>query len=233
MTGTPQDSWAGAVQSDADPAHEGTAAHRATPVAVVGTLAEFGRDPVSYDLAGLVRFVRAIAPDLLCLDMTLDQWLRRDFGNLPAEYRDALLPLADQTDIVVVPIGEPGGALERTGIHGDTAGHASGVRGLALRRLRSAVASLERGAGRPVAVNEGVRHWAAEILYHFIDRIQDPRARETGIRHREALAARIVEVARRDSGRRILVVVNARHCHHLRRALGRHGEVTLVPYSEL
>lgn len=81
---------------------------------VVGTLAEFRPDPVPYDPAALVRFVRGINPDLLCLDMTTQQWQERDFGGLPAEYRDALLPLAEQSDIVVVPIGGQGDEREGT-----------------------------------------------------------------------------------------------------------------------
>src|SRR3990170_9094885 len=77
-----------------------------TPVAVLGTLAEFHREPIPYDLRALVRLVTDLRPDLLCLDITPKQWQQRDFSDLPPEYRDALLPLAHQTDIVVVPIGE-------------------------------------------------------------------------------------------------------------------------------
>src|SRR3972149_11760769 len=75
-----------------------------TPVAVIGTLAEFHREPIPYDLSTLVRLVHDLKPDLLCLDITPDQWQRRDFADLPPEYREALLPLAHQTDIVVVPL---------------------------------------------------------------------------------------------------------------------------------
>ena len=46
-----------------------------TPVAVLGTLAEFHREPIPYDLAALVRFAVTLRPDLLGLDMTTEQWL--------------------------------------------------------------------------------------------------------------------------------------------------------------
>ena len=45
-----------------------------TRVAVLGTLAEFHREPIPYDLAALVRLVTDLGPDLLCLDMTPEQW---------------------------------------------------------------------------------------------------------------------------------------------------------------
>ena len=46
-----------------------------TPVAVLGTLAEFHREPIPYDLAALVRLAVTLRPDLLGLDMTTEQWL--------------------------------------------------------------------------------------------------------------------------------------------------------------
>src|SRR5512141_817836 len=77
-----------------------------TQVAVIGTLTEFHQEPLPYKLKALVKLVTDLRPDLLCLDITPDQWQRRDFADLPPEYREALLPLAHQTDMVVVPIGD-------------------------------------------------------------------------------------------------------------------------------
>jgi len=200
-----------------------------SPVAVVGTLAEFRPDPTPYDLAALVRFVRNIGPVLLCLDMTLEQWERREFGGLPAEYRDALLPLAEQSDIVVVPIGEDGS--EGTAAV-DAMQPPVGIRRWLLARLQAAVGSLQPDVDSPVAVDQGARHWTAESVYHVIDWLHAGVGRHAAA-HRQALAARIVDVARRDPGRRVLVVVNARYCHLLRSELRRHPEVELVRYSQL
>ena len=208
-----------------------TGAGRRNAIAVVGTLAEFRPDPTPYDLAALVRFVREIGPDLLCLDLTLEEWQRRDFGGLPAEYRDALLPLAEQSDIVVVPIGDGSGSDASVAGHDGPPREASVGRWLSTR-LQTAVGSLQRGADSPVAVDRGAQHWMADLLYHLIDWLHGGSGRRVAA-HREALGARIVELARRDPGRRILVVVNARYCHYLRAELRRHREVSLVRYSEL
>ena len=203
---------------------------RPASVAVVGTLAEFRPEPVPHDLGELVRFVTAIAPDLLCLDMTLDQWARRDFGGLPAEYREALLPLASQTDIVVVPIGD-GANMQAAG--DDRERVPPGLRGWLHRRLRATVARLQDGIGSPVAVGEGLRHTLVEHLLYLVDRLERSPMPKRAAQHREVLTERIVELARRDPDRRILVVVNARHCHQLRNALRSHREVALVSYSDL
>src|SRR5512134_2410447 len=106
-----------------------------TPVAVLGTLTEFHHEPLPYNLKALVKLVTNLRPDLLCLDITPDQWQRRDFADLPSEYREALLPLAQQTDIVVVPIGETQ-PLEEP--------QASGWRGRIIALLRHGLIWLQR-----------------------------------------------------------------------------------------
>jgi hypothetical protein len=68
----------------------GAMAHRAereaaprTRVAVVGTIAEFHREPIPHDLAALVSLVQEQRPDLLCLDITTEQWASGAFDDLP------------------------------------------------------------------------------------------------------------------------------------------------------
>lgn len=194
-----------------------------TQVAVLGILAEFHREPIPYDLAALVRLVTNLAPDLLCLDMTPEQWQRRDFGGLPPEYRDALLPLAHQTDIVVVPIAGQRPPEEPT---------APGWRGQAIAVLRRWLAYLQRTAPGPAATNQGLRHFFANVFYSLIAALAGREARRAWRAHRDHLIQKVLEVARRDPGRRVLVVVNVRHCHHIRPALKKH-QVQVVRYSEL
>lgn len=194
-----------------------------TRVAVIGTLAEFHREPIPYDLGALVRLVSDLRPDLLCLDLTSDQWQRRAFGDLPPEYRDALLPLARQTDIVVVPIA---------GEHPPAESVASGWRGAVIAVLRRWLASLHRSSP-PAAVIEGPRHHIADLLYELMARLAGPETYRAWKVHTDHLTMQVLEVVRRDPGRRVLVAVNLRHCHHIRPALKMHPEIRVVSYSQL
>ncbi len=195
-----------------------------TPVAVLGTLAEFHREPIPYNLKTLVRLVAELRPDLLCLDMTPDQWQRRDFEDLPPEYRDALLPLAHQTDIVIVPIGGERPRQEPT---------ATGWKGSAIRRLRSWLAYLQRTSPGPAAINQGLRHHVADTLYSTINLLAGSDAQQQRKAHTRHLIQQVVEVAHRDPGCRILVVVNVRYCHLIRPALKKYPEIEVVPYTDL
>lgn len=195
-----------------------------TPVAVLGTLAEFHREPIPYDLETLVRLVTRIHPDLLCLDMTLDQWQGHDFRDLPPEYRSALLPLAYQTDMVVVAIG---------GDHPPAEPSAKGWRGQAIFLLRGALAWLQRTAPGPAAINQGIPHHTANLLYDLAERLAGLEIHLAWKAHTGHLIQSIREVAMRDPGARVLVVVNVRHCHHIRRELKKASEVRVVPYLDL
>lgn len=195
-----------------------------TCVAVLGTLAEFHREPIPYDLPALVRLVTELHPDLLCLDMTSEQWERRDFGELPPEYRDALLPLAHQTDMVVVPIADERSPQETT---------APQWRGKAIAKLRQWLGILHRQAPGPEAVNGGWRHFVADLLYKIIDLLAGPIAQHNWQIHTNHLIRQVVAVARRDPGSRVLVVLNVRHCHIVRRELRHVAEIRVMNYSQL
>lgn len=195
-----------------------------TTVAVLGTLAEFHRKPIPYDLAALVRLVRAIQPDLLCLDMTAEQWQHKAFDDLPPEYSAALLPLAEQTDIVVVPIG---------GTNTQHLHPPSGVRAAFIAALRRYLAVLQESAPGADAVNTGVRHFVADTIYGAITWLSGPGVRRAQADHTAQLVRAALSVARRDPGRRVLVAVNVQHCHHIRRALRHHAEMSLVDYKDL
>lgn len=195
-----------------------------TNVAVLGTLAEFHKEPIPYDLTALVALVSNLRPDLLCLDMTLEQWQRRDFGGLPPEYREALLPLAHQTDIVVVPIA---------GDHPPTEPTASGWQGKLIQLSRSWLAFLQRTSPDPGAINQGLRHGIADLLYSLNAWLAGRKVRHDWQTHTQQLTKAVVEVAQRDPGCRILVVVNVRHCHLIRHALRKFPELNVVNYSDL
>jgi len=193
-------------------------------IAVLGILAEFHREPIPYDLAALVQLVSDLHPDLLCLDMTPEQWRQQDFGDLPPEYREALLPLTYQTDIVVAPIAEEHSPAEPT---------ATGRRGKLIDLLRRGLAYIQRTAPGPAAINKGWRHDLANLLYHLIAELAGGTVKQEWHTHRHHLTEEILRLARRDPGRRILVVVNIRHCHHIRPALRKYQDIQVVSYEKL
>jgi hypothetical protein len=195
-----------------------------TRVAVLGTLAEFHREPIPYDLKALVQLVSQLNPDFLCLEMTPQQWHDQDYGDLPPEYREALLPLAYQTDMVVVPIAEANPPQEPT---------ASGWQGRLIEWLRRGLVAIQRSAPNATAVNQGWRHDLANVFYHQIARLAGGKIEREWDAHRAHMARQVLEIVRRDPGRRVLVVVNVRHCHHLRPALRQYPDIEVVPFEAL
>jgi hypothetical protein len=192
-----------------------------TRVAVLGTLAEFHREPIPYNLAALVELVKTINPDLLCLDITAEQWQRQEFSDLPPEYADALLPLAYQTDMVVVPIG---------GDQPMPQAEASGWRGRLIRRLRRWLGWIQRTAPSPDAINQGWRHDLGNVFYNWAHRLAGNRGHHE---HIQMLAQAVLNVARQNPGSRVLVVTNIQHCHHLRPQLQLQPGVRVTTYTDL
>jgi hypothetical protein len=193
-------------------------------IAVLGTLAEFHREPIPFDLAALVQLVDDLDPDFLCLEMTPQRWQQQDFSDLPPEFGEALLPLAYQTDMVVVPIAEADPPAEPA---------ATGWRGWLIERLRGGLALIVRSAPDAAAMNEGWRHDWANTLYSAIARLAGGGVEQQWHAHQQHMIAQVANLARRDPGRRVLVVVNVRHCHHLRPALSRDPNLEVVAFSEL
>ena len=195
-----------------------------TRVAVLGTLAEFHNEAIPFEISSLLELVANINPDLLCLDITLNQWRERDFDNLPPQYREALLPLASQTDIVVAPIGaekpptrEVSGAWRRK----------------AITWLRSWIASIQRKAPSPDATNQGWRHDLSNYLYKTIRALSaGPRKREVAD-YVDHLVYKVLEVSRRDPGTRVLVVINVQYCHIVRQRLREYRDVKVANYRDL
>ena len=195
-----------------------------TRVAVLGTLAEFHQDAVAFDLEALLELVVGIYPDLLCLDIRSEAWDQKRFDELPPEYREALLPLAERSDIVVVPIGE---AQIQEGAE------TIGWRAWIIRGLRSLLAGLQRNAPSPHAANYGWRHDLANVLYYLIDRLDQRHLLKSHQAHTQHLIEQIRAVADRDPQADILAVVNVRYCHHIRPALREDANIEIVPFMEL
>jgi hypothetical protein len=191
---------------------------------VLGTLAEFHQEPIPYDLEALVKLVVKLQPDLLCLDMTEEKWVASDFDNLPPEYRQGLIPLANQSDIVVVPIGEKDQSMDYA---------VSRWRTNLIAWLHDRLAALQRRASGPAAVNQGWRHELANLLYYAIVMLEGSLAAAVRKDHVQDLVSNVLEAASRDPGCRMLVVVNVQYCHRIRPLLGQIEGIQVVSYEQL
>jgi hypothetical protein len=195
-----------------------------TRVAVLGTLAEFHNQAIPFDMSGLLELVANVDPDLLCLDITPKQWRERDFDKLPPEYREALLPLAGQTDIVVAPIG--GETTPRSQEMG-------GWRLGAINRLRSWISAIQRVAPGPEATNQGWRHDLVNFLYDAIRWLTSSDIKRETWAHVDYLTQEVLAISRRDPGTRMLVVVNVQYCHIIRGRLQKYNEVKVTSFTDL
>lgn len=198
-------------------------AEHPTQIAVLGTLAEFHRDPLPYDLTALVDLVAEINPDLLCLDISPEQWQQQDFSSLPAEYSKALLPLADQTDIVVVPIGGSEMMPQATAV---------GWRGGLIGWLRQLLAWMLATAPGPDAINQGWRHELGNMLYGLARTLAGNAVNHAYHAHIEQISQAALRVAENNPGSRILVVTNIQYCHHVRPQL-KQADLTETTYKNL
>lgn len=195
-----------------------------TRIAVLGTLAEFHQEPLPYDLQALVKLVADINPDLLCLDITLEQWQQQDFSRLPQEYSQALLPLTAQTDIVVVPIG---GEQEMP------KAAASGWRGIMITWARKLLNRVQSGAPGPDAINQGWRHDLGNTLYSLARRLSGKSVDQAYHAHIDQVSRAALEAARNNPGNRILVVTNIQYCHHIRPLLQQQPGLIEIAYQDL
>jgi hypothetical protein len=193
-------------------------------VSVLGTLAEFHHGAVAFDLKALVDLVVEVSPDLLCLDIEPTRWHQRDFDDLPPEYSQALLPLAERSDIVVVPIGDQ---------HSLAGPAATGWRLSLVRWLRRRLAALQRRAPSPAAANYGWRHDLANLIYAIMDALDSRKSAAVQRTHAAELTENIKRVANHDPAADILAVVNVRYCHRIRPALAAEPEIELVSFQKM
>ena len=123
-----------------------------TRVAVLGTLADLHQEPIRYDLRRLEHLVEQLEPDLLCADIRRDHWEDGDLSATSVEYREVLVPLAERTRIVIVPVR---GATP-CDLIAPRDGRLIGLRSAAVRVMNGWLRTMQRIANTPEAINSGV-----------------------------------------------------------------------------
>ena len=198
-----------------------------TRLAVLGTLADMHCQPLAYDLTCLRRLVSDCSPDLLCAEVAQETWEHGDLSTAELEVREALAPVEASTDIVLVPVAPSEKKYDefspRTGWRQNT-----------VRFLRRLLRWGQRKAGSPEAING---FWFGAFC-HTICALSEiswsPQDRAFWDQQNRAMVENILQVVRRDPGRRVLVVVQCQRLHRLVPLLRTYPEdIQIVPYQNL
>ncbi len=198
-----------------------------TRIALLGTLAELHRQPIAYDLVCLRRLVADLAPDLLCAEITRSTWEGGDLSAAAPEVREALAPVVAATDVVLVPVAPtprryadyhaPPGLRRRLAFFGHRFLHWG-----------------ERRAATAQRVNGPWFAAFCHIVCHLTELAWTPEDRAAWAADNTILAENILEVVRRDAGRRVLVAVQCQRLHRLVSLLRAHTDaLEIVDYQEL
>ena len=196
-------------------------------LAILRTMGALHMEPLEYDLKTLNTLILQLAPDLVCADITQQEWESGDLSGAPLEVREALAPAIALTDTVLVPIAST--PQQYTDFRSPP-----GIRHwLSVRFDRM----LQWGQRRANTV-AGVHGGAFEAFCHTVCAMEERTWTETDraayqIRTR-ALAENVVAAVERDPGGRVLVVIQCQWHHTLEHALREKANwLEIVDYAEL
>jgi hypothetical protein len=179
-----------------------------TRLAILGTMSDLHRQPIAYDLVCLRKVVGDLAPDLLCAEITLDNWEREEFSRASLEVREALTPVIASTDIVLIPVAPT--SEQYADFTPD-----SGWR----RRLVQTFDRLLRWGQIQADNVENVNGMWFGVFCHTVcwltEMVWTAKDRAAWEKQNEDLVENIVRAVKRDSGRRVLVVVQCQRLHRL------------------
>ena len=200
-----------------------------TRVAVLGTLAELHRESIRYNLARLTDLVEELNPDLLFAELQREVWEAGEVSDAPIEYREALIPLAARTNIVIVPIQ---GAAGCESVMARNEGIARPRRAI-LRWLDGLLRWFQLRADGPRTIHSGSFGHLCHTICLLEAWVGGPAARHAWDAANRTLLENVLGAVRRDPGVRVLVTVDCRRWHQLAERLRHVEEVELVAYWEL
>ncbi len=198
-----------------------------TRLAVLGTLSDLHRQPIAYDLNCLRSLVADLAPDLLCAEITRETWEGGDLSSATVEVREALAPVVASTDIVLIPVAPtPQQFADFT--------PAVGWRRDLVQTFDRLLQWGQRKADRPEEINGAMFALFCHTVCALTEMTWAAEDRAAWQAQNEALAANIVQAVRRDTGRRVLIVVQCQRLHWLIPLLRAHADVfEIVNYQVL
>ncbi len=197
-----------------------------TRLALLSTLSDMHTQPIQYNLAALVGIVHQVSPDFLCVELPWNDW---EIGNLeqaPVEVQRSLLPSAEVSDVVIVPVAPDARQF-------DDFAPKSGWRGGLARRLARTLRRAQRAANKAEAVHAIPFQSVCHTLCLLNEMSWDADARKAWHAQNQAMLDNILHIARRDPGRRMLVAVQCQRTHWLAPRLKKVADIELVDYREL
>jgi hypothetical protein len=197
-----------------------------TRIALLSTLSDMHTQPIQYDLAALAAIVNRISPDLLGVELSRQDWEASRLDQAPVEVQRSLLPLAELSQVVIVPLAPDPREFND---FAPQAGWRAGLAGWLDRALRWA----QRQANSAVAIHAWPFEGACHTLCMLNEMSWDAKARKAWEEQNQAIVDNVLQAARRDPGRRVLIAVQCQRIHWLRRRLKKIPDVDLVDYREL
>ncbi len=197
-----------------------------TRLALLSTLAETHAESIRYNFKALAALVAHLAPDLLCIELPQSQWEAGVLAQSPPEVQRSLLPTAELTDTVIVPIAPDVRQFN------DFAPR-RGWRGQLSRRLYAALQKAQRTANSAEAIHAAMFQNVCHTLCLLNEINWTAEARRAWHAQNHAMLENILHAAQRDPGRRILVAVQCQRLHWLEPRLKKMPEIELVNYQDL
>ena len=198
-------------------------------VAVLGMLDETHWESAQYNLDTLRSLVKSLQPDLLCAEISTEDWQSGDIARLPLVYREVLVPLSRLINTVIVPVCSSHSGVNLV----PKGGRFLGFRALLVRLLNKILRWMQRLADSPKAVNSTAFGALCHTICILTLWLCGPSARQNWDEAYRMLFNNILSTIRHDPMRRVLVTVDCRHQHQLITDLKRLPEVDLVDYHLL
>jgi hypothetical protein len=198
-----------------------------TRLAMLGTMSELHRQPISYDLNCLQKVVADLSPDLLCAEITQDAWERTDLTQASMEVREALAPVIASTDIVLIPVApSPKQYVDFT--------PNSGWRRRIVRNFDRLLRWGQIQANDVKSINGFGFGAFCHTVCMLTEMFWTKNDRAAWEKQNHELAENIVRAVQRDHSRRVLVAVQCQRLHQLIPLLQDYKTlIELVPYQNL
>lgn len=182
--------------------------------------------PIQYNLAALAGIVDLVAPDFLCVELPWNDWEIGNLGQAPVEVQRSLLPSAELSNVVIVPVAPD---LRQFNDFAPQAGWRAGV----AQRLAGVLRRAQRAANKAEAVHALLFQSVCHTLCLLNEMSWNAEARRAWDAQNQAMLDNILQAARRDPGRRMLVAVQCQRTHWLEPRLKKVPDIELVDYREL